>query len=47
MMVTLNGKERTITEIRNLMEQTGWKLVQIHQGTASAFSTQKAIGVPV
>lgn len=46
MLETMNGKERTITEVRGLLEQTGWKLVGMHLGAASAFSTQKAIAVP-
>lgn len=47
MIDMLNGKERTVIEVRELMEQAGWKLAEIHQSSASAFSTQKAIGVPV
>ena len=45
MMEILNGKERTITQVRELMEQTGWKLVQVDQATG--ISTAKAIAIPV
>lgn len=47
MLEIMNGRERTISEVRALLEQTGWKLVAMHLGEASAFSTQKAIAVPV
>ena len=42
----LNSKERTVFEVREIMEQAGWKLAQVHQSSMSAFSTQKAIGIP-
>ncbi|EKM60303.1 uncharacterized protein PHACADRAFT_203537 [Phanerochaete carnosa HHB-10118-sp] len=44
MLSVLNGKERTIAQMKELMDQTGWKLVQVHQ--ALAFSTSKVIGAP-
>ncbi|GJE87393.1 S-adenosyl-L-methionine-dependent methyltransferase [Phanerochaete sordida] len=44
MLDSLNGKERTVKEMNTLMEQTGWRLVQVHQSTT--FSTCKVIGVP-
>ena len=44
MLDTLNGKERTVNEMKQLMEQTGWKVVQVHH--SPAFSTGKVIGVP-
>jgi len=44
MMELLNGKERTLKQMKELMEQTGWKVVQIHQ--ALAFGTAKVIGIP-
>ncbi|GJE87401.1 hypothetical protein PsYK624_034840 [Phanerochaete sordida] len=44
MMELLNGKERTLKEIKDLMEASGWKVVQIHQSLA--FSTAKVIGTP-
>ncbi|KAI0318073.1 S-adenosyl-L-methionine-dependent methyltransferase [Amylostereum chailletii] len=46
MMELLNGKERTITQVRELMKEAGWKLVQVHHGVPFAFSIQKAIAVP-
>ena len=45
MMASLNGQERTITEMRSLLEETGWKLVAIHLGSSSAFSVDKVIAV--
>ena len=47
MLQLMNGKERTIADLRVLLEQTGWKLVRIVQGALAAYSTQKAIAVPV
>ncbi|TFY78717.1 hypothetical protein EWM64_g5297 [Hericium alpestre] len=47
MMALLNGQERTITHVRNLLEQTGWKLVQVYHGSPFAMTNQKAIAVPV
>ena len=44
MIEQLNGKERTLKQMKELMEQTGWKVVRVHQ--ALAFSTCKVIGVP-
>lgn len=43
-MELLNGKERTIKQMKELMEQTGWKVVLVHQPLT--FSTGKVIGVP-
>lgn len=46
-MMMSNGQERTIKQVQQLMEQSGWKLVQVHLSVASAWGTQKAIGIPV
>ncbi|KIP10225.1 hypothetical protein PHLGIDRAFT_266342 [Phlebiopsis gigantea 11061_1 CR5-6] len=46
MLELCNGKERTIPEFAALMEQTGWKLVRVHQGNASAVGSTKLIGIP-
>ena len=46
MLGMANGQERTIRQMKELMEQSGWKLVQVHRSAPSAWSTQKAIGVP-
>ena len=43
MIGMLNGKERTIIEVRELMNQAGWKLAHIHQSSASAFSTASGL----
>lgn len=43
-MQLLNGKERTTTQMGELLKQAGWKLVRVDQG--SAFSTAKTIAVP-
>lgn len=44
MIGMLNGKERTIPQVQGLLDETGWKLEKIIQGTN--FSTQKAIAIP-
>ena len=44
MLDTLNGKERTVKEMNQLMKQTGWKVVQVYHNPG--FSTGKMIGVP-
>ncbi|EKM58628.1 uncharacterized protein PHACADRAFT_253095 [Phanerochaete carnosa HHB-10118-sp] len=44
MMELLNGKERTLKQMKELMERTGWNVVQVHQSLA--FSAAKVIGVP-
>lgn len=47
MMEMLASKERTIPEVQEIMQKSGWKLVQIHQGDGTGFSNQKAVGVPI
>ncbi|KZV76595.1 O-methyltransferase [Peniophora sp. CONT] len=45
-MNTLNGQERTITQVKVLMEEAGWKLVNVHLSNFPP-SSSKAIAVPV
>lgn len=45
-MELVNGKERTVKEVQDLMKQAGWQLAQVHQSPVGTFSTQKAVGVP-
>ena len=42
----LNGQERTVTYLRDLLDQAGWKLIAVHHGTPTAITFQKAIAVP-
>ena len=46
MMGNFNGKERTVTQLRDLLGQAGWKLIAIHHDTISGVGHQKAIAVP-
>jgi hypothetical protein len=46
MMGLFNGKERTITHLRELLDQAGWKLIAVNYHSPSAQSYQKAIAVP-
>ena len=46
MMELVNGKERTVKEVQDLMKQSGWQLVRVHQSPVGTYSTQKAIGIP-
>ena len=41
-----NGQERTITYLRDLLNQAGWKLISVHEDKQSARSYQKAIAIP-
>lgn len=45
MLEMLNGRERTVTHLRELMQQTGWKLVQVQHGVQSI--TGMVVGIPV
>ncbi|KIP10249.1 hypothetical protein PHLGIDRAFT_85462 [Phlebiopsis gigantea 11061_1 CR5-6] len=47
MLEMSNGQERTIRQVKELMARSGWKLESVHRSAPSAWSTQKAIGVPV
>jgi hypothetical protein len=46
MMGFSNGQERTVTYLRDLLGQAGWKLIAVHHDTPSAIRFQKAIAVP-
>jgi hypothetical protein len=46
MMGYFNGMERTATQLRDLLEQAGWKLVAIHHDSLSAGGYQKVIAAP-
>lgn len=46
MMSFFNGKERTITDLRDLLHQAGWKLIAVYHDTPTTIRYQKAIAVP-
>jgi hypothetical protein len=46
MMGYFNGKERTVTQLCDLLKQAGWKLIAIHYDTLSAIGCQTAIAAP-
>jgi len=46
MMELNNGQERTVTYLRDLLDQSGWKLIFVHHDAPSAMRFQKAIAVP-
>jgi hypothetical protein len=45
MMGFYNGKERTVTYLRDLLAQAGWKLIGVHYDTPAAIKYQKAVAV--
>ena len=45
MMGLFNGTERTITQLRDLLNQAGWKLTSTHYDPPSALRFRKAIAV--
>jgi hypothetical protein len=47
MMGYHNGQERTITSIRDLFKQAGWKLSAIHYDAPSVIRLQKVVAVPI
>jgi hypothetical protein len=47
MMSFYNGKERTITYLRDLLNQAGWKLIAVHHDPPSVVRFQKVIAVPI
>jgi hypothetical protein len=47
MMEFFNGQERTITYLRDLLDQAGWRLIAVHYDEPSVRRYQKAIAVPV
>ena len=46
-MVLVNGKERTILEMQDVMKRAGWQMDQVHHSGAGTISTQKVVGIPV
>ncbi|KAH9167780.1 S-adenosyl-L-methionine-dependent methyltransferase [Lactarius sanguifluus] len=46
MLGILNGQERTITALRSLLYQAGWKLIAVHHDAPSVARFQKSIAVP-
>ena len=48
MLAFANGRERTVTDLRDLLNQAGWKLTAVHRDTSSESAAifGKAIAVP-
>jgi hypothetical protein len=46
MLTSFNSQERTAAHFRDLMQASGWKLVQLHYGAPYASGVSKAIGLP-
>ncbi|KAH9024025.1 S-adenosyl-L-methionine-dependent methyltransferase [Lactarius deliciosus] len=46
MLGFFNGQERTITALRSLLHQAGWKLIAVHPDAPSVARFQKSIAVP-
>jgi hypothetical protein len=46
MMGFLNGQERTITYLHDLLDRAGWKLIAVHHDTPTTIRFQKAIAIP-
>ncbi|TFY69030.1 hypothetical protein EVG20_g3320 [Dentipellis fragilis] len=42
-----NGQERTATQLRDLLSETGWKLVEVRRATSFGLALHNAIAVPV
>jgi hypothetical protein len=47
MMSLFNSQERTVLQFQQLMDQSGWKLVQVYYGDPFAVGQSKAIAIPV
>jgi hypothetical protein len=47
MMTLLNGQERTITYLRDLLNEAGWKIIAVHHDPPAAIRFQKVIAVPI
>jgi hypothetical protein len=45
MMGLFNGQERTITALRSLLAQAGWKLIAAHHDASSVATFQKVTAV--
>ena len=41
-----NGKERTATQLRDLLKQAGWDLIAIHHDALSAVGLQTVVAAP-
>jgi hypothetical protein len=46
MMVFFNGKERTVTNVRGLLGEAGWKLTEVYRDGSLANMFGKVIAVP-
>jgi len=46
MMTFFNGQERSVTYLRDLLSQAGWKLVAVHHDAVSVIRLHKVIAVP-
>jgi hypothetical protein len=46
MMTFFNGQERTVTYLRDLLNQAHWKLVAVHHDASSVIRLHKVIAVP-
>ncbi|KAJ7699671.1 O-methyltransferase [Mycena rosella] len=46
MMSLFNGQERTVLQVQSLMEQAGWKLIEVYYGDPFAVGQSKAIAIP-
>lgn len=44
MIEQVNGKERTLKQVNELLEQTGWKVLRVHQ--VLTFGSSKVVAVP-
>jgi hypothetical protein len=47
MMNLINGQERTITCLRDLLDRSGWKLTAVNHDEPSMRRYQKVIAVPI
>ncbi|KAJ7888469.1 S-adenosyl-L-methionine-dependent methyltransferase [Mycena leptocephala] len=47
MMSLFNSQERTVLQFQQLMDQSGWKLVEVYYGDPFAVGQSKAIAIPV
>ena len=46
MLCLFNEQERTITALRGLLDQAGWKLIAVHHDAASVAKFQQVIALP-
>ena len=45
-MAFFNGNERTVTHLRDLLNQAGWKLTAVHHDSPSGIRFGKVIAIP-